>query len=85
MNAIKNWWYGWNGPSYKWYKLTRWINVQLANMGWLTGNCAGCGKLTKDFDNYFGWHICNTCSSDEITYNLTEYIVCPSNLFDSVY
>lgn len=74
LKAIKNWWYGYNGPGYKWYKLTRWVNVRLAKKGWPVGNCAACSKTTKDFDSYFEWHICRTCSSDEVAYGLTEYV-----------
>ena len=73
MNAVKNWWYGGNGPAYKLYQLTRWVNVRLASRGWLIGRCVGCGMSTKEFDSYFEWHICPLCSSEDVAYNLAEY------------
>lgn len=74
MNRIQNWWYGWDGPAYKLYKLTRWFNVQLANRGLLMGNCVGCGMTTKEFDPQFEWHICPLCSSCDVAYNYAEYV-----------
>ena len=85
MKTLKNWWYGWNGPAYKWYKLTRWFHKQLGIRGLLIGNCAGCGKTTKGFDPYYEWHICPNCSSDEVAYNLAEHVAYPNGRENDYY
>lgn len=79
MKSIKNWWFSWDGPAYKLHKLTTWVSVQLANRGWLTGNCVGCGMTTKEFDSYFKWHICPLCYSNDVAYSYAEYIPSPSS------
>jgi len=85
MQVLKQWWYGWNGPAYKWYKLTRWFRKHMGARGWLTGRCAGCGVTTSEFDSYFEWHICSLCSSDEVAYNLAEHVAYPNGRRNSDY
>lgn len=72
VKAVKNWWYGWDGPAYKLYKIRRWVDIRLGILGLLTGSCVGCSKITKDFDPYYEWHICNNCASEEINYNRAQ-------------
>jgi len=85
MRVLKDWWNSWDGPAYKWYKLTRWIKVKLSTYGFRTGNCAGCGKTTKEFDNYYEWFVCPLCISEDIAYNLAEHVMYPNGRLDTDY
>jgi len=76
--TLKHWWYGSNGPAYKLHRFRRWVRKQLGIHGLLTGNCAGCGKVTNGFDPLMEWHICSTCPADEVAYNFAEYVSDPN-------
>lgn len=75
---FKDWWYGADSPSYKWYKLTRWVHAKLSGMGLITGHCVGCRKDTKGYDSYYEWHICPNCISDEVAYSIAEHVMYPN-------
>lgn len=41
-------------------------------------NCAGCGRVTAEFDHLFGWHVCAFCDSDEIAHDLADHVTNPN-------
>ena len=40
-------------------------------------NCAGCGRVTAEFDHLFGWHICQDCDSDEVASDVSDHVMNP--------
>lgn len=38
-------------------------------------NCAGCGRLTNEYDHFYGWHVCPECDSDAIAADLADRVM----------